>query len=41
MITLAKNIKNDKSSVSPEEAAAVPFSRRTRFIGRNPIATQQ
>jgi sphingolipid C9-methyltransferase len=41
MITLTKNIKNDKSSVSREEAGSVAFSRRERFIGGDPIATQQ
>jgi cyclopropane fatty-acyl-phospholipid synthase-like methyltransferase len=41
MITLHKNIKNDKSTVSPEEARNVAFSRRDRFIGSDPIATQQ
>jgi cyclopropane fatty-acyl-phospholipid synthase-like methyltransferase len=41
LMTMTKNNKNDKSSVSPEEAATVPFSRRSRWIGRNPIATQQ
>ena len=41
MITLTKNIKNDKSSVSREEARSVAFSRRDRFIGGDPIATQQ
>ncbi len=41
MITLTKNIKNDKSTVGPEEAQNVAFSRRDRWIGPNPIATQQ
>jgi len=41
MITLAKNLKNDKSSVGPEEACNVPYSRRQRWIGKQPIATQQ
>jgi cyclopropane fatty-acyl-phospholipid synthase-like methyltransferase len=41
MITLTKNTKNDKSTVSPEEAKNVPFSRRDRWIGSKPIATQQ
>jgi len=41
MITMTKNIKNDKSSVSPEEAASVPFSRMKRWIGKNKVATQQ
>lgn len=41
MVTLTKNIKNDKSTVSPEEAVAVPFSRAKRWIGPKPVATQQ
>ena len=41
MITLTKNIKNDKSTVSPEEAEEVAFSRARRWIGRKTIATQQ
>lgn len=41
MITLAKNIKNDKDTVSPEEAAQVPYGRIRRWIGKNPVATQQ
>jgi cyclopropane fatty-acyl-phospholipid synthase-like methyltransferase len=41
MITLAKNHKLDKDSVSPDEAAAVPYSRMRRWIGKRPIATQQ
>jgi sphingolipid C9-methyltransferase len=41
MITLAKNIKNDRSSVTPEEAKEVPYSRQDRWIGKNPVATQQ
>jgi cyclopropane fatty-acyl-phospholipid synthase-like methyltransferase len=41
MITLAKNTKNDKSSVSPEEARHEAYSRQERWIGKNPIATQQ
>jgi cyclopropane fatty-acyl-phospholipid synthase-like methyltransferase len=41
MITLTKNTKNDKSTVGPEEARCVPFSRQDRWIGQNPIATQQ
>jgi sphingolipid C9-methyltransferase len=40
MITLAKNIKNDKSSVGPDEARGVPYSRKQRWIGKNPVATQ-
>jgi len=41
MITMAKNTKNDKSSVSPEEAKSLPYSRSERWIGKNPISTQQ
>jgi len=41
MITATKNHKNDRSSVSAEEATRQPFSRKARFIGKNPIATQQ
>jgi hypothetical protein len=41
MITMAKNTKNDKSSVSPEEAKSVPYSRSERWIGKNPVTTQQ
>jgi len=41
MITLAKNIKNDKSNVTPEEAKQVPYSRTDRWIGKTPVATQQ
>jgi cyclopropane fatty-acyl-phospholipid synthase-like methyltransferase len=41
MITMSKNTKNDKSTVSPEEAKRVPYSRQDRWIGENPVATQQ
>jgi cyclopropane fatty-acyl-phospholipid synthase-like methyltransferase len=41
MITLAKNTKNDKLSVGPEEAAQVAYSRTERWVGKAPIATQQ
>jgi cyclopropane fatty-acyl-phospholipid synthase-like methyltransferase len=41
MITATKNHKNDRSSVSAEEAKRQVFSRKDRFIGSNPIATQQ
>jgi cyclopropane fatty-acyl-phospholipid synthase-like methyltransferase len=40
LLTMTKNNKSDKSSVTPEEAVAAPFSRQHRWIGRNPIATQ-
>lgn len=41
MITLTKNHKNDKSTVSADEAVGVPFSRQQRWIGNKPVATQQ
>jgi cyclopropane fatty-acyl-phospholipid synthase-like methyltransferase len=41
MITLSKNLKNDKSSVSSEEAKSVAYSRTARWIGADPIGTQQ
>jgi cyclopropane fatty-acyl-phospholipid synthase-like methyltransferase len=41
LITATKNHKNDRSSVSADEAKRQPFNRRERFIGRNPIATQE
>ena len=41
MITLTKNIKNDKHTVSDDEARSVPFSRAERWIGKKTIATQQ
>jgi cyclopropane fatty-acyl-phospholipid synthase-like methyltransferase len=41
MITATKNHKNDRSSVSAEEAKHQPFSRKNRWIGSKPVATQQ
>jgi cyclopropane fatty-acyl-phospholipid synthase-like methyltransferase len=41
MITLTKNSKHDKASVSPEEAASVALCRTERFVGPEPVATQQ
>jgi cyclopropane fatty-acyl-phospholipid synthase-like methyltransferase len=41
MISATKNIANDKSSVSPEEAVEVPFSRSDRWIGDDPVGTQR
>jgi len=41
MITMAKNIKTDKSTVSPAEAINVAYSRQDRWIGAKPVATQQ
>jgi cyclopropane fatty-acyl-phospholipid synthase-like methyltransferase len=41
MITMAKNIKTDKSTVSPVEAKDVAYSRQDRWIGPDPVATQQ
>jgi cyclopropane fatty-acyl-phospholipid synthase-like methyltransferase len=41
MITATKNHKNDRSSVSADESKHQSFSRKQRWIGQNPIATQQ
>ncbi len=41
MITMAKNTKNDASSVGPDEAPKQPYSRIRRWIGPKPVATQQ
>ena len=41
MISATKNTGNDKSSVSPEEADAVPFSRTERWIGPDTVGTQR
>lgn len=41
MITLHKNHGNDKRSVSPAEAAEQPFDRTGRWVGPEPVATQQ
>ena len=41
MVTMAKNTKNDKDSVSAEEASKQPYSRIKRWIGAKPVATQQ
>jgi sphingolipid C9-methyltransferase len=41
LMTMTKNHKNDKSSVSAEEAENLAFSRQKRWIGRSPVATQQ
>jgi sphingolipid C9-methyltransferase len=41
MITMAKNTKNDKDSVAEDEARSVPYSRTARWIGKNPVSTQQ
>lgn len=41
MLTLTKNTKNDRSTVSPEEAPRQAFSRRHRWIGPAPVETQQ
>jgi sphingolipid C9-methyltransferase len=41
LITATKNHKNDRSSVSAEEAKRQPFSRKERWIGANPVATQR
>lgn len=39
MITMTKNLANDAATVAPGEHAA--FSRQERWIGPNPVATQQ
>jgi cyclopropane fatty-acyl-phospholipid synthase-like methyltransferase len=41
MLTMTKNTKNDKATVTPEEALALPFSRQDRWIGRDVVGTQQ
>jgi cyclopropane fatty-acyl-phospholipid synthase-like methyltransferase len=41
MVTLHKNTPNDKCSVSKDEAGAQPFDRTHRWVGQNPVATQQ
>jgi cyclopropane fatty-acyl-phospholipid synthase-like methyltransferase len=41
MITMTKNLKNDKSTVPSAEAADAAFSRGDRWIGPNPVSTQQ
>jgi hypothetical protein len=41
MITMAKNVENDKMTVSPEEVAGVAYSRTARWIGGKTVATQQ
>lgn len=41
MLTLTKNTKNDRSTVAPEQRHWLPFSRRARWIGSKPVATQQ
>jgi len=41
MITMSKNLKNDKSSVADDEAKDVAYSRKQRWIGKNQVATQQ
>lgn len=40
-ITLNKNAKNDKQTVSSEERGDVAMHRRARWIGPTPVATQQ
>ena len=39
MLTLTKNLKNDRSTAAPGEQVAL--CRRERWIGPNPVATQQ
>jgi cyclopropane fatty-acyl-phospholipid synthase-like methyltransferase len=41
MITMTKNNKHDKATVSAAEAEQVPFSRQARWIGKKTVATQQ
>ncbi|MEN9579721.1 MAG: hypothetical protein RJA70_2730 [Pseudomonadota bacterium] len=41
MITMTKNIKNDKWTVSNDETGEHAFSRRDRWIGKDVVATQQ
>lgn len=41
MLTLTKNHENDQSTVGPEDAEGQAFSRRRRWIGTAPVATQQ
>ncbi len=41
MITMSKNAKNDKWTVSAEESDAQPFNRKQRWIGKNVVATPQ
>jgi cyclopropane fatty-acyl-phospholipid synthase-like methyltransferase len=41
MVTMTKNIKNDKSTVDAAGAKDVAFSRARRWIGKSPVATQQ
>ena len=41
MVTMSKNTKNDKSTVSPQESESVPYSRQDRWIGPQTIGTQQ
>jgi hypothetical protein len=39
MLTLTKNLKNDRETLP--RSANVRLNRRARFIGPNPVATQQ
>ena len=41
MVTMTKNTRNDKETVSAEEAASVPYSRLKKWVGDKPVATQQ
>jgi cyclopropane fatty-acyl-phospholipid synthase-like methyltransferase len=41
MVTMTKNIKNDKTTVGADEARQVAFSRQDRWVGPDPVATQQ
>ena len=41
MITLAKNIRNDKSTLAEDEQSTAPYSRTERWVGPDTVATQQ
>jgi hypothetical protein len=41
MVTMTKNIPNDKDSVSPAERDQVAYSRMEYWVGEDPVATQQ
>jgi cyclopropane fatty-acyl-phospholipid synthase-like methyltransferase len=41
MLTMAKNIENDKDSVDSNDAGEVAYSRTERWVGPDPVSTQQ
>ncbi|TPV92923.1 MAG: class I SAM-dependent methyltransferase [Myxococcales bacterium FL481] len=41
MITMTKNVQNDKSTLSPDERHEAAYSRTERWVGRDVVATQQ